>query len=394
MKLARAAIFALILTALAVGNAYSEQKGKEQQGQTIKAALLYNGTGLMASIDEPAYRGAMLAAKLINAKGGISIGDKLIPFELIPTDTASDITRATSAALDERNKDVAAVIGYSDGAFVMSAASPFVDKGIPYISPGATLPSLPQTLGDRFYMTAYGDDAQGRAMADYTYNNLNIKKVVVWTDTSMAFTLALSNSFKQWFRELGGVVLYEDIFKSGQPTPPGIPAMVEQLKTHELQPDALFIAAIDEQAALAVKLLTNAGVTIPILSGDGFDTPLVEKAETSKPINGLYFSTHSFREDKRKEVTDFIEAYKKEYGSPPANAYAALGFDAVNLLADAVGRADLADKDAISKALSETKGFKAVTGAITMKPFAPPEKSIAIAEIKDGKFTVVHTWNP
>ncbi|MBF0556797.1 MAG: amino acid ABC transporter substrate-binding protein, partial [Nitrospirae bacterium] len=81
----------------------------------------------------------------------------------------------------------------------------------------------------------------------------------------------------------------------------------------------------------------------------------------------------------------------------PDNAYAALGYDAVNILAGAIRRAGISgppDKDTISKALSETKDFKVVTGVITMRPKTPPAKSIAIVEIKDGKYTVVHTWRP
>ncbi|WP_420263639.1 ABC transporter substrate-binding protein [Candidatus Magnetominusculus dajiuhuensis] len=391
----KAAIWLALVSALALGNAAGAAPTKiEQEGQPIKAALLYNSSGPMASIDEPAYKGAMLAAKLINAAGGITVGQKL---ELIPTETGSNIAKAGSAGMDEKNKDVVAAIGYGDSAFVISAASPFVNKGIPYITPGATLPTLPGMLGERFFMTAYGDDDQGRAIADYAYNNLNVKRIVVWTDTSMAFTLAVSDSFKRRFAELGGTVLYEDLFKSGMPVPPDLSKMVERLSTNEPKPEAVFVAAIEEEAALSVKLLRNGGIDIPVVSADGFDSPLVEKAEMAKPITNVYFSTHAYRGETRKEVTDFIKAYKKEYGKEPDNAYAALGYDAVNILADAIrriGSSGVPDKDTISKALSETKDFKAVTGVITMRPKSPPAKSIAIAEIKDGKYTVVHTWRP
>ncbi|MEO5360790.1 MAG: ABC transporter substrate-binding protein [Nitrospirota bacterium] len=390
-KVTAKVIYGLVLVlVLALGQAVNA----EPEQQTIKVALLYNSSGPMASIDDPAYKGAMLAAKLINAQGGIAIGKKLIPLELIPTDTASNIAKASSAAADEKNKEVVAAIGYGDSAFVMSAASPFINKGIPYITPGATLPTLYQTLGDRFFMAAYGDDTQGQAIADYTYKTLNTKKIAMWVDTSMAFTLTVSDSFKQRFTELGGTILYADLFTSGSSRPPDFSKLIERLKANEPKPEAIFIAAIDEEAALSVKLLRNGGIDIPIVSADGFDSPFVEKAETVKPIKNVYFATHSFRGETRTEVTAFISAYKKEYGSEPANAYAALGFDAVNILADAIKRTGLPDTSAISKALSETKDFKAVTGTISMRQNMTPGKSIAIVEIKDGKYTVVHTWRP
>ncbi|MBF0456885.1 MAG: ABC transporter substrate-binding protein [Nitrospirae bacterium] len=398
MKLAKPAIWVILVSALLIGQVVSAATKQEQrQDKTpVKAALLYNSSGPMASIDEPAYKGAMLAAKLINAHGGIA-GRKL---ELIPTDSGSNIANASSAAADEKNKDVIAAIGYGDSAFVMSAGSPFVNKGILYITPGATLPTLNQVLGDQLFMIAYSDYDQGHAIADYTYKNLNMKKIAVWTDTSMAFTLELSGSFKQRFTELGGTILYEDLFKSGMPTPPDLSKLVERIKTNEPKPEAVFVAAIDEEAALSVKLLRNGGIDIPIVSGDGFDSPLVKQVETAKPITDVYFATHSFRGETRAEVTGFIKEYKKEYGSEPDSAYAALGFDAVNMLADAVKRASLQasadspNSDAIAKALSETKDFKAVTGLITMRPNMPPIKSIAIVEIKDGKYKTAYTWRP
>lgn len=394
MRLAKAAIWVVVVLAAVLASGRTVMAETGQDGQPVKAAILYNSSGPMASIDEPAYKGAMLAAKLINAQGGILIGGKLTPLELIPTDTVSNIAKVSQAASDENNKDVVAAIGYGDGAFVMSAASPFVNKGIPFISPGVTLPTLSKVLGSNFFMVAYGDDAQGRAMADYTFKTLNKKTITVWTDLSMAYTLTVSDSFKERYRELGGTVIYETTFRSGTSTPPDFPKMVEQLAAYDPKPEAVFIAAIDEEAALLVKLLRNSGIDIPIVSADGFDTPMLEKAVTSKPITNVFFTTHAFRADARAEVASFIKAYKKEYGADPLSAYAALGYDAVNILADSIKRAGSADKEAIAKALEQTKDFKAITGPITMRPLMPPEKSIAIVEIKDGKYTQVDTWKP
>ncbi len=388
MRLAKIIAVAFLVPALVFG----QVAGAAEQLKPVKVVLLYNGTGAMASIDEPSYKGSMLAAKLINSKGSIIDGRKL---ELIPIDTYSDMGKVISAASKEENKtDVAAAIGYGDSSFVISAASSFVHDGIPFITPGATLPTLFQMVGDRLFMVAYGDDAQAQAMADYTYNTLKIKKLAVWTDTSMAFTLALSDSFKKRYTESGGTIIYEDMFISGMPTPPDFSHMAGKLTANEPKPDAVFISAVPEEAALAVKKLRNSGINIPILSGDGFDSQLVIKAATAKPITDVYFTTHSYRGDNRPEVASFINAYKKEYGIVPEDAFAALGYDAVNVLADAIKRAGSADKAAIAKALSQTKDFKAVTGTITMRQNMPPLKSIAIIEIKDGTYVVKDTWDP
>jgi len=86
------------------------------------------------------------------------------------------------------------------------------------------------------------------------------------------------------------------------------------------------------------------------------------------------------------EQNAFIAAYEKEYGRPPENAFAALGFDAVGLIADAINRAGSTDGKALRDALAGTKGFKAVTGEITYsRPSGVPMKGVSIISVHDGK---------
>jgi branched-chain amino acid transport system substrate-binding protein len=61
----------------------------------------------------------------------------------------------------------------------------------------------------------FGDDDQSYAIADYTFNKLKARNVVVWTDNSMDFTKALSKFFKERFIQLGGKVILEDFFMMG-----------------------------------------------------------------------------------------------------------------------------------------------------------------------------------
>ncbi|MGD9064629.1 MAG: ABC transporter substrate-binding protein, partial [Desulfobacterales bacterium] len=100
-------------------------------------------------------------------------------------------------------------------------------------------------------------------------------------------------------------------------------------------------------------------------------------------------------EDDRPEVVAFIAAYEKEYGRPPENAFAALGYDAVGLIADAINRAGSTDGKALRDALAGTKGFKAVTGEITYsRPSGVPMKGVSIISVHDGKYKVEEVWFP
>jgi branched-chain amino acid transport system substrate-binding protein len=242
------------------------------------------------------------------------------------------------------------------------------------------------------FMTPFGDDDQSFAIAEFTYNKLNVHNVVVWTDNSMDFTKALSKFFKQRFTELGGEMVLEDFFMMGDKD---FSAQIARLKAASPEPDAVFISAIPNEAGLTVKQIREAGLTLPIVSGDGFDTELVTTVPGPRLANDVYFSTHTYREDKRPEVLAFVEAYEREYGRPPENAFAPLGFDAVGLIADAIQRAETTEKAALRDALAATRGYKAVTGEISYtRPSGVPMKAVAIIGVKKGEYSLLESWFP
>jgi branched-chain amino acid transport system substrate-binding protein len=208
----------------------------------------------------------------------------------------------------------------------------------------------------------------------------------------MDFTKALSKFFKQRFKELGGKLVLEDFFMMGDKD---FSAQIARLKAASPKPDAVFISAIPNEAGLTVKQIREAGLSLAIVSGDGFDTELVTTVPGPKLANDVYFSTHTYREDTRPEVVAFVKAYEKEYGRPPENAFAPLGFDAVGLIANAIKKAGTTEKGALRKALAGTMGYKAVTGEISYtRPSGVPMKAVAIIGVKNGKYDLLETWVP
>jgi len=355
---------------------------------TIKLGALYNLTGGMSSIDAPALNGARLQAKLINEKGGV-LKRKL---EVVGIDTKTDQKAAATGAQKALSMGVIAGLGYGDTTFVMAAAPLFQKKGIPFVTSGATHPELPKWVGNYMFMTPFGDDDQSFAIADFTVKKLNAKNIVVWTDNSMDFTKALSKFYKNRIQELGGTIVLEDFFMMGDKD---FSAQIARLKAANPKADAVFVSAIPNEAGLSVKQIREAGLALPIVSGDGFDTELVVTVPGPSLANAVYFSTHTYREDTRPEVLAFVKAYEAEYKKPPENAFAALGFDAVGLIADALKRAGKTDGKALRTALAATKGYKAVTGEITYsRPSMVPAKGVSIISVMNGKYKVEEVWYP
>lgn len=359
------------------------------KGAEVKIGALYNLTGGMSSIDSPASRGSMLAAKLLNKNGGV-LGGRMV--DLIVIDTKTDPEEFAKGATKLVSIPVVAGLGYNDSDPVLAAAPVFENHGIPFLTTGATDPELPKKIGRFMFMTPFGDNDQAYAMADFAYKALKARNAAMWTNESTDFTRALARYFKEHFVALGGKIVDEQLFKSGQKD---LSAMVRRLKKLSPQPDVVFISGNPEDAVPTIQQIRDSGIKLPILSGDGFDTDLLTVLPKPQEAEGVYFATHAYFESKRPEVVAFVKAYKEAYGKAPENSFAALGFDAVNLLANAIERAGSTNSRAVAKALAETRGFKGVTGDISFtRPSRAPIVPVGIVGIKKGKYHLMKTWTP
>ena len=141
-----------------------------------------------------------------------------------------------------------------------------------------------------------------------------------------------------------------------------------------------------DEIGLIVKQMRQAGVTQPIVGGDGYDTPLLIQVG-GEASNDVYFTTHAYMaEDSTPAIQKFYKDYQAAYGTPPENAFAALGYDTLGLIADAITRAGSEDPKAIRDAIAATQGYAGVTGTIAFPPdVRVPAKSVAMIGVKDEK---------
>ncbi|HZJ09241.1 MAG TPA: ABC transporter substrate-binding protein [Trueperaceae bacterium] len=348
----------------------------------IKIGALYNLTGDMSSIDAPGYNGMRLAVQQINENGGL-LGQQI---ELVSVDGQTDQTQLTNAAsrlVDVEN--VVAVAGINDSTFALAAGPIMQAAGVPYVISGGTLPTLPEQIGEYAFMAPFGDDAQSQAIVDFAVNELGVESYYMLYDQAYDFTLAVREFANERFAELLGedALLLEDSYQSGDAD---FSSQIARLRALEEQPDAIFMSAVPSDAGNLVQQFREAGFEQPILSADGFDTPLLVEV-AGDLANGVYFSTHVSLTSDDPQVQEFVAAYEAEYGNPPENAFAALGYDSMLLIADAIERAGSAEPDAIRDALAETSGLDLVTGVISYEGDSRvPTKSVTIMGVDNGEY--------
>jgi branched-chain amino acid transport system substrate-binding protein len=384
MKLSRRAAIGLGL-----GAAFAFSTTGAQAADPIKIGFPANVTGVQASLDGPMLNGAKLAIAEINASGGV-LGS---PLELVTYDSKSDATVISTVASQLIDSDkVVGIIGFADSDSVLSIG-PQVDKAkIPFITPGATSPKLPSQLGDQVFLAAFGDNVQAAVGAEFALNKLGAKTGYLLTDIGSEYTTLLADYFKDAYKHGGGKLLGEDTYKIGDKT---FTAQIAKIKALPEQPAFIYASSNAEEIGLILKQLRQAGINLPVVGGDGYDTPLLIEVGGAA-ANDAYFTTHAFMgEGGSPAVVAFSEAYKKATGNAPENSFAALGYDATKLMADAIKRAGSPDPAKIRDAIAATSGLAGVTGTITYRPgVAVPDKSVSVIGVKDGKLTLASEAAP
>ncbi len=345
----------------------------------LSVALVYNLTGGMASIDRPGLSGALLAVEQVNARGGV-LGRAL---KALVVDGKSDVqTLRQAVARTMETERPCAVVGLNDSTYAMAAAPPVMAAGVPLVTAGATWQGLPDLFGPNFFLAPFGDDDQARAMARFTVDTLGQKRVWMLSDLSHDFTRVLAANYRPVVTARGGEVLDEAQYASGEKT---FAAQMAAFKALPKEPGAVFISSVPPDAPVSVPALRAAGFAGPVLSGDGFDTPLLDALPPAQ-AGTVYFATHVALDKDTPVVRDFVARYQERYGSPPDSGFAALGYDAVMLVASALERAGSPNPAALRQALGQTRDFPAVTGTITYPPGKRvPRKPVDIIRLENGR---------
>jgi branched-chain amino acid transport system substrate-binding protein len=352
-------------------------------GGTIKIGGGFALTGAESALDLPAANGAKLAVKQINAAGGVN--GSQIDFIVHDSQYKMDVTAQTAKQFVEQDK-VPLFIGYTDTDSVLAAGPTFQAAKVPFITVGATSPKIPTQIGDMMFLACFGDNVQAAVGAEYSYKTFGHNAYFLW-DKGIEYTTLLGGYFKSRFTELGGKIALEDSYDDNATD---FSSQITKIKALSPAPDFYYVAAMPYNIGPLVKQFRDAGITGPIVGGDGYDTPDLVKVAGAAADN-VFFTTHALMDATggTDGIKKFMTDYKAEYGNDPENAFAALGYDTVNLLVDAIKRAGSTDSAAVKSAIESTKDFPGITGAITFSADSHvPQKGVTVIAVTGGKFTL------
>jgi branched-chain amino acid transport system substrate-binding protein len=351
--------------------------------ETIKIGEYASLTGKEAAYGETSHKGIQLAVEELNTHGGV-LHQKL---ELITEDNQSKQGESATAVKKLISRDkVVAILGEVASIRSLEAAPVIQAAKIPMIS-SASVNSRVTEVGDYIFRVCFVDSFEGNVLAKFAKEHLKAKRVAILTSVSNAYSVGMTNVFKKRFLADGGTVAAEQKYSEGDKD---FRAQLTAVKAAGV--DAIFASGYYTEAALICKQARALGLNIPIFGGDGWDAPpLIEIGGAA--MEGTYLCAHFSQDNPSPEVQAFNRAYQERWGSAP-DAWAALGYDSVMVLADAIKRAGSAEPKAIRDALAATKNFNAVTGNITIDEKRNASKSAVILTIKDGKYQFVTSVAP
>ncbi len=375
-----------LLAACSGGNGSSGGSSED----VIKIGANLELSGAVASYGSSIADGIELAVEEINKDGGID-GKQI---EIVKVDNKSDAAEATNAAIKLTSQDqVTAIIGAATSGNTVAQAQIANDNKTILLSPSGTSPNVTVNEGGELnefvFRTSFIDPFQGTVAANFAADELKVTKAAIFADSASDYAKGLAASFKETFEAAGGEIVSEEAYVAKDTD---FRSTLTRIKAEN--PEFIFIPGYYEEVGLIVKQAREMGIDVALMGADGWDSPKLVELAGADALNNTYITNHYSSEDPDEKIQTFVSTFKEKYEDKSPDAFNALGYDSVYLLADAIERAGELDATKIKDALAETKDLSLVTGTVTVDENHNPVKSATVLEYKDGKQVFNTKVNP
>ena len=345
-------------------------------GDALQLAVVGPLSGKDRAAGLAMLEGVRLCVEQINRQGGID-GKRL---KVLPYDDQNNKDIARQKALEiARDSSALLVIGHYYSSTSVEGGKIYRQYGIPAITANATAPEVTET-NNWYFSVVPNTDLQGKLAAIYTNRILNEDLVSIVYERD-AYGSALKRSFVRTAEKLELRVKNTWGINS---TTDDVPLLLKTI-THQLagdpDPQALFIALQDHEAAMLIRYIREAGIDSLIVGGDAIGSDsFPDKFKTFPPIkqgfehytDSIYATTFFIRDIGNFEAQQFGQSFTQRYGSAP-NDIGAINYDAAAVAIEAIKRTirvtDVAQnrariRDQLRTINNPEAAYKGVTGRI------------------------------
>lgn len=352
--------------------------------KTIKIGINAPMTGDIPKVGEGSKFAAEMWLEDIKAAGGLEVGGKKYPVEVVIEDNESKAESAVKVNTKMITEDeVLFIVGPQSSKQAIPAGEVANNYKTPMISPWST---NPDTTKDRPYVFrgCFLDPFQGPVLANFIKEEFGFSKAAVLYDVASDYPKGLAEFFKEAWEKVNGpgsVVAFESF------TTKDADFSSQLTKIIKSGAEVLFTPQYYNEVALIVQQAHELGWNKPIVGSDSWGS--AETVELcGKDCYGLFFSSHYAAAGAKGATKAFIDRYNKNYGYVPDDV-AALTWDALGLVQTAIqscskitGNVEK-DRQCIRDAMAKIKEFNGITGKMTFTEDGDPIKCAVLVKISD-----------
>jgi branched-chain amino acid transport system substrate-binding protein len=354
-------------------------------GQTGAIVIGYYGdlTGRTSNFGQSTKNGVEMAADEINKAGGINGRTVTILSE----DDEGRPEKAATVVTKLIDQDrVVALLGEVASGNTLAAAPKAQAAKVPMISPSSTNPQV-TAVGDYISRVCFIDPFQGDVMAQFAAKTLKAKTAAIMLDFNSPYSRGLTEFFEASFKKLGGEIVDKQSYTQGDRDYKG-----QLTAIRSKNPDVIYVPGYYGEVGVIAKQAKQLDIKAPMLGGDGWDSTQLWDLG-GEALNGDYISNHYSVDDPSPAIQKFVTDYKARYGTVP-DALAALGYDAMKVLADSIKRAGTTEGPQLKDAIAATKDFAGVTGTISIDKDRNAVKPAVVLKLQDKKYVYMETIYP
>jgi len=372
----------LIVSCLVIGLIFTPCAWSK--AKTIKIGINAPMTGDIPKVGEGSKFAAEMWLEDIKAAGGLEVGGKKYPVELVIEDNESKAESAVKVNTKMITEDeVLFIVGPQSSKQAIPAGEVANNYKTPMISPWST---NPDTTKDRpfVFRGCFLDPFQGPVLANFIKEEFGYTKAAVLYDVASDYPKGLAEFFKEAWEKNNGpgsVVAFESF------TTKDADFSSQLTKIIKSGAEVLFTPQYYNEVALIVQQAHELGWNKPIVGSDSWGS--AETVELcGKDCYGLFFSTHYAAAGAKGATKAFIDRYNKKHGYVPDDV-AALTWDALGLVQTAIqscgkltGKIEK-DRQCVRDAMAKVKEFDGITGKMTFTEDGDPLKCAVVVRISD-----------
>ncbi len=347
--------------------------------EPIPLGFLSSFTGATLDYGASQLLGAELAVAEINNRGGIRLDGRRRPLVLFIEDTAASPEMALEKALLLINQHrVAALVGPFISQTAVPATRIAEQARVPMICPAASHPEV--TRGKEFvFRLALTDGAQGRVLASFARSSLGAERIAVLYDRTNSHSREVTSVFVEESERLGVEVRSEPYIAGDTDWRPQMQSFAA------FGAQVLFLPNPGRDATRQAEQARSLGLEATFLGSDSWN---VKEMSQDPKLDQAYVFGLWHPENERPESQEFLASFRTLHGEEPATG-AALAYDAVRLIVDAIEATDSLDGPTLQRQLARTEAFPGTVGPVTFGASGEPSWPALMLRFSGGNVEVV-----